>query len=120
DYLRHRDELGAIFDGHLGERMPERMRTASNVINTRHSAIFNRSPANAVAVHLLIIMRNKKVINIGLAARFNIIAKHSPSLRLKRYETIIAVFSSYKNLIIGKSNVIHFDIRKLSNSYARL
>src|SRR5690625_7419995 len=63
EYLLQLEYIGAILHAHFSECMAKSMRTTSYVINTSHASIFRNSTTDAIAIHLLVILRNNKPID---------------------------------------------------------
>src|SRR5690625_7397418 len=72
-FLLQLEYLGDILHSHFSECMAKSMRTTSYVINTSHASIFRNSTTDAIAIHLLVILRNKKPIDGRIASCLQII-----------------------------------------------
>src|SRR5699024_7819146 len=105
-----RKYIRAILYGHLRESMAESMGRTSDVIYAGHAPVLGDPATNAVPIHLLVVMRNKKPIDRRMSARFQISLEQAFGLRLNRYEPIFAVLSRDKYLIILRPNIVYANI----------
>src|SRR5690625_1716805 len=72
-FLLQLEYTGDILHAHFSECTAKSMRTTSYVINTSHASIFRNSTTDAIAIHLLVILRNKKPIDGRIASCLQII-----------------------------------------------
>src|SRR5699024_8803908 len=105
-----RKYIRSILYGHLTESMPESMGRTSDVIYAGHASILGDASANAIPIHLFVVMRNKKPIDGRMSACLHISLEQAFSLRLNRNEPIFAVFARDKYLIILQSNIVNLNI----------
>src|SRR5690625_3358249 len=106
EYALQRKYIRAILYGHLSESMTESMGRTSDVIYASHVAVLGDSAANAISIHLLVVVRNKKPFDRRISPRLQISLEQTFSLRLNRHEPILAVFARDKYLIILRPNVV--------------
>src|SRR5699024_5653170 len=105
-----RKYIRAILNGHLRESMAESMGRTSDVIYASHAPILGDSAANAIPIHLLVVVRNKKPLDGRMSACLHISLEQAFSLRLNRHEPIFAVLSRDKYLIILRPNIVYANI----------
>src|SRR5699024_886719 len=105
-----RKYIRAILNGHLRESMTESMGRTSDVIYAGHASIFGDPAADAIPIHLLVVVRNKEPFDRRMSARLQISLEQTFSLRLNRHEPIFAVFARDKYLIILRPNIVNLNI----------
>src|SRR5690625_5274406 len=105
-----RKYIRAILYGHLRESMTESMGRTSDVIYAGHASMLGDASANAIPIHLLVVMRNKKPIDGRMSACLHIPLEQAFSLRLNRNEPIFAVLARDKYLIILRANIVNLNI----------
>src|SRR5699024_7714566 len=101
-----RKYIRAILYGHLRKSVAESMGRTSDVIYAGHATILGDSAANAISIHLLVVMRNKKPFDRRFSPRLQVSFEQTFSLRLNRNEPILAILARDKYLIIFRSNVV--------------
>src|SRR5690625_276506 len=101
-----RKYVRSILYAHLGESVAKCMRTTSHILNISHAPILGDSPTNAISIHLLVVMRNKKPFDRRFSPRLQVSFEQTFSLRLNRNEPILAILARDKYLIIFRSNVV--------------
>src|SRR5690625_385016 len=102
-----RKYIRSILYGHLSESMAESVWRTSDVIYAGHATILGNPAANAIPIHLLVVVRNKKPIDGRMFACLHISLEQAFSLRLNRHEPIFAVLSRDKYLIILRPNIVY-------------
>src|SRR5699024_5932627 len=105
-----RKYIRSILYGHLSESMAESVWRTSDVIYTGHASILGDASANAIPIHLLVVVRNKKPIDRRMSACLHISLEQAFSLRLNRHEPILAVLARDKYLIILRANIVNLNI----------
>src|SRR5699024_2109129 len=107
EYALQRKYIRAVLYRHLRESMAESMGRTSDVIYAGHAPILGDSAANAIPIHLFVVMRNKKPIDGRMSACLHIPLEQAFSLRLNRHEPIFAVLARDKYLIILRANIVN-------------
>src|SRR5690625_875888 len=105
-----RKYIRAILYGHLRESMTESMGRTSDVIYAGHAAVLGNPAANAIPIHLLVVMRNKKPLDRRISPRLQISFEQALGLRLNRNEPILAILARDKYLIILRANIVNLNI----------
>src|SRR5690625_2243979 len=105
-----RKYIRAILYGHLSESMTESVGRTSDVIYASHAAVLGDSATNAISIHLLVVVRNKKPFDRRMSACLRIPFEQAFSLRLNRHEPILAILARDKYLIILRANIVNPNI----------
>src|SRR5699024_2981463 len=98
--------IRSILYAHLSESVTKSMRGTSNIFDISHTPILGDSAANAISIHLLVVMRNEKPFDRRFSPRLQVSFEQTFSLRLNRNEPILAILARDKYLIIFRSNVV--------------
>src|SRR5699024_2787108 len=102
--------IRSILYSHLSESVTKSMRGTSNIFVISHIPILGDAATNAISIHLLVVVRNKKPFDRRISPSLQVSFEQALGLRLNRNEPILAILARDKYLIILRANIVNLNI----------